>query len=74
MKVSKTIRSFVSENLGSAYSVSFVGEKEGESCYCASVANSKTGFPVALVLSSNGEITEFKGFIALDVISAFKEN
>lgn len=74
MQVSKKILDFVSENLGSAYSVSFVGEKDGVSCFSAYKKNEKTGFPVALVLDSNGEITKVGGFIALDVISSFKKD
>lgn len=74
MQVSKKILDFVSENLGSAYSVSLIGEREGVSCYSAYIENEKTGFPVALVLEPNGEITKLGGFVALDVISSFNEN
>ena len=74
MHVSKKILGFVKENLGSAYSVSFIGERDGASCFSAYIENEKTGFPVALVLDSNGEITKIDGFIALDVISSFKKD
>lgn len=74
MQVSKKILDFVSENLGSTYSVSFVGEKEGDSCFSAYIKNEKTGFPVALVLETNGEITKIGGFLALDVIASFKKD
>ena len=74
MQVSKKILDFVSENLGSAYSVSFIGEREGDSCFSAYIKNEKTGFPVALVLDPNGKITDFEGFLALDVIASFKKN
>ena len=74
MKVSKKILNFVSENLGSAYSVSFIGKQDGTSCFSAYIKNEKTGFPVALVLDSNGRITKLDGFLALDVISSFKKN
>lgn len=74
MQVSKKILDFVSQNLGSAYSVSPIGEKDGVSCFSAYIKNEKTGFPVALVLDSNGEITKIGGFIALDVISSFKKD
>lgn len=74
MQVSKKILDFVRENLGSAYSVSPIGEKDGAFCFSAYIKNEKTGFPVALVLDSNGEITKLGGFIALDVISSFKKN
>lgn len=74
MQVSKKILDFVSQNLGSAYSVSPIGEKDGASCFSAYIKNEKTGFPVALVLDSNGEITKVGGFIALDVISSFKKD
>ena len=74
MQVSKKILDFVSQNLGSAYSVSPIGEKDGALCFSAYIKNEKTGFPVALVLDSNGEITKVGGFIALDVISSFKKD
>lgn len=74
MQVSKKILDFVIQNLGSAYSVSPIGEKDGVSCFSAYIKNEKTGFPVALVLDSNGEITKVGGFIALDVISSFKKD
>ena len=74
MQVSKKILDFVSQNLGSDYSVSPIGEKDGASCFSAYIKNEKTGFPVALVLDSNGEITKIGGFIALDVISSFKKD
>lgn len=74
MHVSKKILDFVRQNLGSAYSVSPIGEKDGASCFSAYIKNEKTGFPVALVLDSNGEITKVGGFIALDVISSFKKD
>ena len=74
MQVSKKILDFVSENLGSAYSVSFIGEKDGALCFSAYIKNEKTGFPVALVLYSNGKITKLGGFLALDVIASFEKN
>ena len=74
MKVPKKILNFVSENLGSAYSVSFIGEKDGALCFSAYIKNEKTGFPVALVLYSNGKITKRGGFLALDVIASFEKN
>lgn len=74
MKVPKKILNFVSESLGSAYSVSFIGEKDGALCFSAYIKNEKTGFPVALVLYSNGKITELGGFLALDVIASFEKN
>ena len=74
MKDPKKILNFVSESLGSAYSVSFIGEKEGASCFSAYIKNEKTGFPVALVLYSNGKIANGGGFLALDVIASFKKN
>lgn len=74
MQVSKKILDFVIQNLGSAYFVSPIGEKDGASCFSAYIKNEKTGFPVALVLDSNGEITKIGGFIALDVISSFKKD
>lgn len=74
MKVPKKILNFVSENLGSAYSVSFIGEKDGALCFSAYLKNEKTGFPVALVLYSNGKITKLGGFLALDVIASFDKN
>ena len=74
MQVSKKILDFVSQNLGSAYSVSPIGEKDGASCFSAYIKNEKTGFPVALVLYSNGKITKLGGFLALDVIASFEKN
>lgn len=74
MKVPKKILNFVSESLGSAYSVSFIGEKDGASCFSAYIKNEKTGFPVALVLYSNGKIAKGGGFLALDVIASFEKN
>ena len=74
MKVPKKILNFVSENLGSAYSVSFIGEKDGASCFSTYIKNEKTGFPVALVLYSNGKIAKVSGFLALDVIASFEKN
>lgn len=74
MKVPKKILNFVSENLGSAYSVSFIGEKDGASCFSAYIKNEKTGFHVALVLYSNEKIAKVGGFLALDVIASFEKN
>ena len=74
MKVPKKILNFVSENLGSAYSVSFIGEKDGALCFSAYIKNEKPGFPVALVLYSNGKIAKGGGFLALDVIASFEKN
>ncbi len=74
MKAPKKILNFLSENLGSAYSVSLIGEKDGASCFSAYIKNEKTGFPVALVLYSNGKITKLGGFLALDVIASFEKN
>ncbi len=55
-------------------SVSFIGEKDGASCFSAYIKNEKTGFPVALVLYSNGKIAKVGGFLALDVIASFEKN
>lgn len=48
MQVSKKILDFVSQNLGSAYSVSPIGEKDGASCFSAYI---KTRRQVSLSLS-----------------------
>ena len=44
MKVPKKILNFVSENLGSAYSVSFIGEKDGASCFSAYIKKREDRF------------------------------
>ena len=44
MKVPKKILNFVSESLGSAYSVSFIGEKDGASCFSAYIKKREDRF------------------------------
>ena len=74
MKVPKKILTFARDHLGSAYSLSFIGENDGAPCFSAYIKNEKTGFPVALVLYSNGKIAKVGGFLALDVIASFEKN
>lgn len=73
MKIPQIITSYVSKELGTYYSVSYLGKRDTSLFFTAFIDNAETGFPKVLILdTTNNEISTFGDFIALDIIASFK--